>query len=307
MVRSIISLAITAAISALSAEATTVAVLELGKGGTLHKTSSSSPTTSTGGIMSFWKSTHDAGNSGEARKERIVQYPGMSVVPDLFTRATGGLVIGVTGEIDLDAMPTVASSLKKDGAIGHFHVEGKSLWKLMNHIQAKSVVPTEFDGAIKGKAKAAISEKGNKLESLSVNVKSSEDAAAVDASLESLLKSLAEEAEKTGSTIVVHLVVDDEKKYARRNLLSDENEERQLDGDNGDGDGNSYVIPGYYDDNNNFVTNYRTIFQIQYFNVVLWTAVGLFGILATANLMTMNMPLMPDTLLFGESAKMVAE
>jgi hypothetical protein len=30
-------------------------------------------------------------------------------------------------------------------------------------------------------------------------------------------------------------------------------------------------------------------------------------ILASANYMTMYMPLMPDTLLFGESAKMVAE
>lgn len=308
MVRSILSLAIATALSALCADATTVAVMELGKGGALHKTSSSSPTTSTGGVMSFWRSAHDASSNGKTRKERTAQYPGMTVVPDLFSRADGGIVIGVTGEVDLASMPTVASFLEKDGAIGHFHVEGRNEWKLMNHLNAPAVVPGEFDNAVKAKAKAAISEKGNKLESLSVNVKSKEDASAVDASLGRMLKSLAAEAEKTGSTIIIHLVVDDEGNTVHRRLLSEsaESEQRKLDNDN-EGDDNSYAIPGYYNDDNVFVTNYRTIFQIQYYNVVLWTAVGLFTILFSANMMTMRMPLMPDTLLFGESAKMVAE
>lgn len=306
MVRSILSLAITIALSALNSEATTVAVIEIGKGGALHKTSSSSPTTSTGGVMSFWKSVHDAGSNGKSRQERVVQYPGMNVVPDIFSRADGGIVIGVTGEVDLDAMPNIASSLQKDGAVGHFHVEGKNEWKLMNHLNAPAVGPTDFDKVVKTKAKAAVSEKGNKIESLSVNVKSKGDASSVDESLGRMLKSLAAETEKFGSTIIVHLVVDDEDKAARRNLLS-EDEQRELENNNNNDDENNYAIPYYEDADGNKLTRYRTMYQIQYFNVVLWTAVGLFGILATANLMTMNMPLMPDTLLFGESAKMVAE
>ncbi len=311
MVRSILSLAIATALSALNAEATTVAVMELGKGGALHKISSSSPTTSTGGVMSFWRSTHDASSNGETRKERTAQYPGMTVVPDIFSRADGGIVIGVTGEVDLATMPTLASSLEEDGAVGHFHVEGKNEWKLLNHLNAPSVVASEFDNAVQSKAKEAIAETGNKLEALSVNVQNKEDASAVDASLGRMLKSLSEQAEKAGSTIIVHFVIQDQDNGSHRRLLA-ESEQRKLEdqGNNNNNNGendNSYEIPGYYDDNNNFITNYRTIYQIQYFNIVLWTAVGLFAILASANLMTMNMPLMPDTLLFGESAKMVAE
>ena len=51
----------------------------------------------------------------------------------------------------------------------------------------------------------------------------------------------------------------------------------------------------------------KSIFQIQYFNVVLWTAVGLTAMLFVAIGMTISMPLEPDTLLFGESAKIVGE
>ena len=49
------------------------------------------------------------------------------------------------------------------------------------------------------------------------------------------------------------------------------------------------------------------MFQIQYFNIVLWTAIGLAAILFFSIFLMMYMPLMPDTLLFGESAKLVAE
>jgi hypothetical protein len=49
------------------------------------------------------------------------------------------------------------------------------------------------------------------------------------------------------------------------------------------------------------------MFQIQYFNVVLWTAVGLTIVLFFSVYLMMNMPLMADTLLFGESSKMSFE
>jgi hypothetical protein len=40
---------------------------------------------------------------------------------------------------------------------------------------------------------------------------------------------------------------------------------------------------------------------------MLWTAIGLSFVLFIVISMMINMPMMPDTLLFGESAKMVAE
>jgi len=258
--------------------------------------------------MSFWKSTHDADSNGNTRDYRTAQFPGMTVVPDMFSRADGGVVIGVTGEVDLSVMPTVASLVEEKGALGHFHLAGNNGRKLMRHLNAPLVSTNEFSAAADSKVKATVSEQGNKLESILVNVANKEEAAAVDASLARMLKSLAQEAGKAGNTVVLHLVVDDEDTSARRRLLTEEQRVLEEGDNNNNGDNDyTYTIPGYYDDNNNFVTPYKTIFQIQYYNVVQWTAIGLFTILVAANVMTVNMPLMPDTLLFGESAKMVAE
>ena len=100
MVRSIISLGITAALAALSAvDATTVAVLELGKCGTLHKVDASTSETSSYGVMSFMKATHDADKNGKTREDRTTQIPGMGIVPDIFNRADGGVVVGRVTEM----------------------------------------------------------------------------------------------------------------------------------------------------------------------------------------------------------------
>jgi hypothetical protein len=312
MVRSIISLAIASALSAFCADATTVAVMELGKGGVLHRTSSSSPTTSAGGIVSFWKSTHDADSKGNTREYRTVQFPEMTVVPDIFSRADGGVVVGVTGTgaVDLSLMPTLASLVEEDGAaLGHFHVEGKNGRKLLKHVNAPLVNAQDFSRVAGSKFQAAVTKEGNLLESVLVHVDDKEEAAAVDASLARMLKSLDEEAEKLGSTIVVHLVLDNEDTTARRRLLTEERRKIEENNDQEEDENSdyTYTIPGYYDSSGNFITPFKTIFQIQYYNIVQWTAIGLFTILLAANYMTINMPLMPDTLLFGESAKMVAE
>jgi hypothetical protein len=311
MVRSIISLAIASALSAFCADATTVAVMELGKGGVLHRTSSSSPTTSAGGIVSFWKSTHDADSKGNTREYRTVQFPEMTVVPDIFSRADGGVVVGVTGAaVDLSLMPTLASLVEEDGAaLGHFHVEGKNGRKLLKHVNAPLVNAQDFSRVAGSKFQAAVTKEGNLLESVLVHVDDKEEAAAVDASLARMLKSLDEEAEKLGSTIVVHLVLDNEDTTARRRLLTEERRKIEENNDQEEDENSdyTYTIPGYYDSSGNFITPFKTIFQIQYYNIVQWTAIGLFTILLAANYMTINMPLMPDTLLFGESAKMVAE
>ena len=57
----------------------------------------------------------------------------------------------------------------------------------------------------------------------------------------------------------------------------------------------------------NWVTPYKTMFQIQNFNVVLWTSIVLVIVLISTIYMKIDMPMEADTLLFGESAKMMAE
>jgi len=88
----------------------------------------------------------------------------------------------------------------------------------------------------------------------------------------------------------------------------DNEKDKNKDGENGNQySSNSYGAWAYYNDYGEYVTNVKTIFQIQYYNVVLWTAIGLVVCLMVATFTIMNMPLMPDTLLFGESAKVVTE
>ena len=158
---------------------------------------------------------------------------------------------------------------------------------------AQAVPSEDFASALATKAASAVSkETGNRLDAISVRV--GDDSKDIDASLGRMLESISQSAREAGSSVIVHIVIED----GKRRRLEDNN--------NGD-DAANYEIPGYYDDNGNFHTRFRTIFEIQYFNVVLWTALGLMTILASANYMIMYMPLMPDTLLFGESAKMVAE
>jgi hypothetical protein len=70
---------------------------------------------------------------------------------------------------------------------------------------------------------------------------------------------------------------------------------------------NGYYGYGYYNRYGNYATPYKTMFQIQYFNVVLWTSITLVVLTFATVSMMINMPLEADTLLFGESAKMVGE
>ena len=97
--------------------------------------------------------------------------------------------------------------------------------------------------------------------------------------------------------------------------MEEQNQEDAEDAENADAENanaenandNGYYGYGYYNAYGEWVTPYKTMFQIQYFNVVLWTAVGLIIVLLFSVYLMMNMPLMADTLLFGESAKMSFE
>ena len=84
---------------------TTVATLEIGRGGAVRSTTASSasdPTpTTVDGIASFWSSLHPR----DGRRGRTMQWPGMAAVPDLFRSTDGGIVVMV----DLRAPPSSSS------------------------------------------------------------------------------------------------------------------------------------------------------------------------------------------------------
>ena len=130
----------------------------------------------------------------------------------------------------------------------------------------------------------------------------------------------------SSETVIVHLVVEEEDGSARRRVLTSELEgktssatkeepiQRRLAEDEGEGEGegdgdgdennnSGYYGYGYYNAYGEWVTPYKTMFQIQYFNVVLWTSLGLVATLFFSIYLMIYMPLMADTLLFGESAR----
>jgi len=317
MAPSTFALGFAAAVAALACgvDATTVAVLEFGKGGTVHRTTSTAPKTSAAGAMSFFRSLHETGKS---RRTRATQYPGMSVVPNLFSRPAGGVSIGISGSVDLESMPTVAGILDEDSAsVGHFNLNNAEGKRLLQQISGEKVDSETFVSAVDKKAQVAAASTGNSLESVSINIESTDAAADVDAGLARSLKAISEHAEKSGSTVVVHLVIEEndstlERRLSESRRLEDEDKNENQDNNNNDKDDEGedyefdYSVYGYYK-NGRYYNPYRTITEIQNFNIFLWTSVGLVVILFSANYMMMYMPLMADTLLFGESAKVAAD
>jgi len=278
---------------------TTVSVVEIGAGGVARRTTSPASKTSVSAVSSFWASMHDVVNGQNRRRARSLQYPGMTVVPDLFKRADGGLAIGIVGNaVNLDNMPTVAGLLEEEKSVGHFHLSGSQGLDLMSKA---GKTEAHSDGAVFGSnlKKKTVGKKGgvNVLDSVSVRVNDEQTAADVDASVADLVASLKKQAEETGVTFVLHMVVEDDSSHRRltERRLEDAQEEE------GDDDA---AADAYADDGS---VSAKSIFQIQYFNVVLWTSIGLTVVLLAAIGMTIAMPLEPDTLLFGESAKVVGE
>lgn len=286
--------------------ATRVAVVELGKRGSVQRTDSRDPLTTVAGVVSFWSALHSPG--------RKLQHAGMTVVPDLFKKGGDGLVLGMKGNgVDVDSMPFVSSLLSDEGIngiVGHFEVFGKSADALLKKVRdADSVDASVFASSCKRHAKSP------GLTGMMANVEVT-DSVSIDGQLRDFVLSMDQEAADAGKTIILHLVVEEEEgQSARRRLLArrleDEEEEDEEnedeDGNNADGQQNNFYGYGYYNSYGEWVTPYKTMFQIQYFNVVLWTAIGLTVILFFTIYLMMYMPLMPDTLLFGESAKLVGD
>lgn len=325
MVRSLPSLGVAAAFLATVADArTTVAVLEVGKGGVVRRTTANSKQASVHGVASFWNAAHDE-VAGRNRRGSA-QHPGMAVVPDLFSRADGGIALGLSGSaVDLTsggAMPHLANLLDTE-AVGSFELSGEHSATLLKKAGAKAedAVGTAADlaSSLKAKASTAVD---NRLESLSIAVHDEVGAKDVDSAIAAAVQSLQKQSEESGKTLLLHLVVDEEDVAAaheseaeaeaqeipsnRRRLEDMQDQDMQEDQDgnnNNDDDGGNYYNQRQAGDG----YGEKTIFQIQYFNVVLWSAIGLTIVLVSAISLMINMPLMADTLLFGESAKVVGD
>jgi hypothetical protein len=293
------------AVLALSADAATrIAVLELGKGGTVRRTTSKNTVSNIPGVASFWSAVHTRGRS--------LQQAGMTVVPDLFNKADAGIVVGIQGSgVDLDNMPFISNLLSEEGGrvVGHMEIEGTHCGALMKTVgNVELVEPNMIAAAVKSHADTpALSGFKTLVESANVAV--------VEEQLQAFIENLERKAKADGTTIVLHVVVEEDPASASSNRRISRRLEDEADegGDNQNqnqyngGDSSGYYGYGYYNAYGEWVTPYKTMFQIQYFNVVLWTALGLILTLYFSVYLMIYMPLEPDTLLFGESAKMVGD
>jgi len=301
--------------------ATNVAVIELGGSGTVRRAyDASSEETTVDGVASFWSALHGYG--------RKLQHAGMTVVPDLFKRPESGVVIGLTGSgVDLDHMPTLNGLLRNiEGSdddrrvVGHMKVPGNQCKNMLNKVKKQEEQPA---GPLRDAFKTQALESG--ISGMHVDVTSA-NAASIDTQLASLLKDYSASLDG-GKTVVLHLIVEEEEGAARRRAVArhldgqddqrdaenvsqqrrlEENEDEDADENaNAQANNNGYYGYGYYNAYGEWVTPYKTMFQIQYFNIVLWTSVGLVAVLFFSLYLMVYMPLMADTLLFGESARSV--
>lgn len=212
-------LLLAAALCLASADAATrVAVIELGKSGTVRRTTSKSKTTSADGVASFWGALHG---------HRQLQHAGMTVVPDLFSKPESGVVIGMTG-VDLDNMPSLHSLLSKEenGVVGHLEVRGQACDKMMK--QVKDVQDVDAS-ALPAALETQVASTG--ISGMKMQV-TSENASDIDVQLAALILKMDEEAKNADTSVVLHLVVEEDDGAARRRRLS-----RRLQDEDGEGEG----------------------------------------------------------------------
>ena len=270
--------------ASLAVADTKVAVLEFGSRGAVQRSASSSEAASVGGVQTFWASLHDS--------RRALVSKEIPLVSDLFNKPDGGIVVSLTGA-DLSAMPGASSILGE--AVGVIQVPGSQGRALLQNVAVSSTWKEAVASALTTST----------LQAVEIHA---DDASAADAELSRMVTSLKEEAVTRGKSLVLHLVVADSSSH--RQL-----EERVLANDGGNDDGttlatyysNGFYGYGYTDSSGNFVVVSKTIFQIQFFQIVLWTAIGLVIAMVFCFSLMANMPLMADTLLFGESSKMMGD
>jgi hypothetical protein len=280
--------------------ATKIAVLDFGNSRSVRR-SEASAETSVEGVVSFWSALHEQTSSN-------IQYAGMPVVPDLFRKPDSGVIIGISGSgVDFDALPGFASIFEMKETVGFMEVEGQRCETLLSTFTKPS------EASVENFVTLSVEQAYEKsLTAVKVNV-DSESIAAVDSQINTLVNQLKTVAETTGKNFVVHVIVEENKSQSRRRLTSSrELEDEQNQNANGENQEDDKEYNGYYgyayvNKYGVWVTPYKTMFQIQYFNVVTWTAIGLALMLMFCIFLMVYMPLEADTLLFGESAKFVGD
>jgi len=304
---------------------TTVAVLEIGTGGTVRKTTSTNTHATVKAVSSFWAHLHDMGNHAR-RTTKNLPPAGMNMVPDFFQKANGGLLVGLSlvdmTQEELASMNTIQSILDSThgNVVGYFDMKGSHMKSLLQHRdEDTSECCFEFGKKLDDSVDIIVSspKAENKVQSISLKMseRNTDSAAQADSHVSKMLNALTNEAQASGSTYIVHLVM--EQTGSRNHLMmpmEGDSQSRRLEQveaqeeEEGEGDGSKngsvYYGYGYYDANGNWYTPYRTIFQMQFYQVCLWTALGLFSMVLLSMGKMVNMHLMPDTLLHGESAKM---
>jgi hypothetical protein len=236
-----------AALALTTADAATrVAVIEVGKSGTVRRTQSKDVETTSEGVASFWSALHGYG--------RKLQHAGMAVVPDLFSRPSDGVVIGLTN-VDLDSMPLTNSYMLmqgegENGVIAHMDVPRTPCQHMLNHLQVvEEVDVSSMVSTVEKHGKEA------GFSGVKMQVKS-ESAADADAQVGAMIENMRKMATESGQTIVLHLIVEEEDGAARRRLLArrlDSGEDGEEDGDNNNNNnsGDDQDNNGDNQDNNN--------------------------------------------------------
>ncbi|KAL3784619.1 hypothetical protein HJC23_007075 [Cyclotella cryptica] len=276
--KSILSLGIAAiTVAAVSAE-TTIAVLEFGKGGSVRRTSANDESTPAG-VASFFNAMHRPSKSHQ-------QHAGMSLVPDIFNRADAGIVVGFSG-VGVESMSTAMKLIGEGAAdvVGHLSITGSGTDVIKRASKDVEAVAEKDEIGRRLHATAEKALEGG-MHVVSITVTDESAAAEADEQLERMLRTLKAKAAQNDMTFIVHLVVDTPS-YRRR--LEDVNNNQQDDAVN------QAASSSYY--------GQKTMVEIQNFNVIAWTAVGLVVLVFFVMSNFIAMPLMPDTLLHGEAAK----
>lgn len=278
----------------VAVDATTqIAVLEFGQGGTVRRAYSQNAETTVEGVTSFWSSLHH-------QKSSSLQHAGMPLVPDLFHKPDVGIVVSILGSsVDLSTLPGVASVFEMDATVGVLEVPGRQGQAMLDTIvnvseaSAETLAQSVMDHS-----------KKNGLSGINVVV-DNDNVRSFDRQLVDVMSELKGSALSSEKSIIVHIIVEEDRTVSQRRRLEDQAQN----GGNVEDDKefNGYYGYAYMNQYGEWVTPYKTMFQIQYFNVVTWTAVGLVFLLLYTIFLMAYMPLEPDTLLFGESAKFVGD
>lgn len=239
----------------------------------------------------------------------------------MFHKADAGIVVGIRGNgADLAAMPTAGALLGGSGedVVGTIRVAGQAGRELLS--RASKGIESVSDKEAYAEALSSAAEKAARglegLEAVSLEVESGAAAAEADAQLGRMLEALKKQAAGNGKSVVVHLVVEEEEGAARRKLQAvssaadsseSETPRRRLQEDENNGENQNNNNNNNNGNGQSYAYGYKSMVEIQNFNVIFWTALGLVALVFMVLSYFASMPLMPDTLLFGETAKMMSD